>query len=185
MTARPLGSCVSDECRIDSIAQSFAALAGADASLTKTALASSVDRLYDKEDRLVRLFDPPFSDGGSMPGYIKGYSPGFRENGGQYTHGAVWLAMGLFLAGMRDEGLELLLSLLPNGRPNDVYKTEPFVLAADVYSASGHVGRGGWTWYTGAAGWYKRVALENLLGLRLRDGVLHVEPCSPLRLGRL
>jgi cyclic beta-1,2-glucan synthetase len=175
----PLGSCVSDECRIDSIAQSFAALAGADASLTKTALTASVDRLYDKEDNLIRLFDPPFSDGGSMPGYIKGYSPGFRENGGQYTHGAVWLAMGLFLAGMREKGLELLLSLLPSGRPNDVYRTEPYVLAADVYSAQGHVGRGGWSWYTGAAGWFKRVALENLLGLTLRGGVLHVAPSLP------
>ena len=148
----PLGSCVSDECRIDSIAQSFAALAGADTEKTIMALNSSVDRLFDRDDRVVRLFDPPFANGGSQPGYIKGYSPGFRENGGQYTHGAVWLAMGLFLAGKRDTGLEVLLSLLPQGRPDEVYRTEPYILAADVYSAQGHVGRGGWTWYTGAAG---------------------------------
>jgi cyclic beta-1,2-glucan synthetase len=89
---------MSEECHIDSIAQSFAALAGADASKTTTALISSLERLFDRDDRIVRLFDPPFENGGSTPGYIKGYSPGFRENGGQYTHGAVWLAMGLFLA---------------------------------------------------------------------------------------
>jgi cyclic beta-1,2-glucan synthetase len=177
----PLGSCASEECRIDSIAQSFAALAGAEAGKTETALQSSVDRLFDKEDRIVRLFDPPFENGGSTPGYIKGYSPGFRENGGQYTHGAVWLAMGLFLAGMVDEGLEMLEALLPLGRENDIYRAEPYVLAADVYSACDHVGRGGWTWYTGAAGWYKRVALENLLGLTLKNGRLHVRPHLPLR----
>ncbi|SHH48939.1 cyclic beta-1,2-glucan synthetase [Sporobacter termitidis DSM 10068] len=175
----PLGSCASEECRIDSIAQSFAAFAGADPEKTKTALVSSVERLYDRDDRIVRLFDPPFENGGSTPGYIKGYSPGFRENGGQYTHGAVWLAMGLFMAGMKDEGLDILQALLPQGRPNEIYRTEPYVLAADVYSAPDHVGRGGWTWYTGAAGWYKRVALENLLGLRIKDGVLHVRPDLP------
>ncbi len=127
----------------------------------------------------MRLFDPPFSQGSSIPGYIKGYSPGFRENGGQYTHGAVWLAMGLFLEGMTDEGRRVLEALLPQGRPNEIYPTEPYILAADVYTAPGHVGRGGWTWYTGAAGWFKRVALENLLGLRLIGGKLHVSPSLP------
>jgi cyclic beta-1,2-glucan synthetase len=175
----PLGSYISDECKIDSIAQSFAALAGGDPGKTKTALISSVERLYDKNTRVVRLFDPPFSDGNSVPGYIKGYSPGFRENGGQYTHGAVWLAMGLFMAGMNDRGRDILTALLPQGRPDDIYKTEPYVLPADVYTGTGHVGRGGWTWYTGAAGWFKRVALENLLGLRLKNGVLHVKPSLP------
>ncbi len=175
----PLGSCTSDECSIDSIAQSFAALAGGDHDKSRTALISSVERLYDADDRVVRLFDPPFANGLSVPGYIKGYSPGFRENGGQYTHGAVWLAMGLFIEGMTDEGWRILEALLPQGRPNDVYRAEPFVLAADVYSAPGHGGRGGWTWYTGAAGWFKRVALENLLGLRLRGGNLHVGAALP------
>jgi cyclic beta-1,2-glucan synthetase len=175
----PLGSCVSEECRIDSIAQSFAALAGAEAVKTRTALSSAVDRLFDRENRIVRLFDPPFAKGLTTPGYIKGYSPGFRENGGQYTHGAIWLAMGLFIAGMTDLGWELLEALLPQGRPNEVYRTEPYVLAADVYTAAGHVGRGGWTWYTGAAGWFYRVAVENLLGLNLKDGRLHVSPALP------
>ena len=175
----PLGSCISDECRIDSIAQSFAALAGGDPGKTKKALGSSIDILFNENDRVVRLFDPPFSHGMSIPGYIKGYSPGFRENGGQYTHGAVWLAMGLFLEGMTDEGWRILEALLPQSRPNHIYRTEPYVLAADVYYAPGHVGRGGWTWYTGAAGWFKRVALENLLGLRLADGKLIVKPSLP------
>jgi cyclic beta-1,2-glucan synthetase len=175
----PLGSCASEECRIDSIAQSFAALAEADIDMTKTALRSAVDRLYDEEHRIVRLFDPPFATGLTTPGYIKGYSPGFRENGGQYTHGAIWLAMGLFLAGMTDTGWQILEALLPQGRPNEVYRTEPYVLAADVYTAEGHMGRGGWTWYTGAAGWFYRVAVENLLGLRLSGGMLRVRPVLP------
>ena len=175
----PLGSCSSDECRIDSIAQSFAALAGGDSDKTKTALISSVNTLFDEDDRVVRLFDPPFSHGMSIPGYIKGYSPGFRENGGQYTHGAIWLSMGLFLEGMTDEGWQILEALLPQGRPDEIYRTEPYVLAADVYYAPGHVGRGGWTWYTGAAGWFKRVALENLLGLKLSGGKLIVTPSLP------
>ena len=175
----PLGSCLSDKCSIDSIAQSFAALAGGDPEKTKTALSSAVHKLYDQETRLVRLFDPPFSHGVSVPGYIKGYSPGFRENGGQYTHGAIWLAMGLFLENKTDKGWEILNALLPQGRPNDIYRTEPYVLAADVYSAPGHIGRGGWTWYTGAAGWFKRVALENLLGLTLVGGQIHVDPALP------
>ncbi|MEL4105895.1 glucoamylase family protein [Oscillospiraceae bacterium WX1] len=175
----PLGSCTSEECRIDSIAQSFAAFAGGEPDKVKTALSSAVRKLYDKPDSVVRLFDPPFADGGSTPGYIKGYSPGFRENGGQYTHGAVWLAMGLFQSGMIDAGWDVLEALLPQERPVDVYRTEPYVLAADVYSAPGHIGRGGWTWYTGAAGWFKRVALENLLGLNLVGGVLHVAPRLP------
>ena len=175
----PLGSCISEECRIDSIAQSFAALADADTEKTKTALFTSVNRLFDKDERVVRLFDPPFSEGSSTPGYIKGYSPGFRQNGGQYTHGAVWLAMGLFLTGMTDMGWEILEALLPQGRPNEIYRTEPYVIAADVYSAVGHVGRGGWTWYTGAAGWFRRVTLENLLGLKLLRGMMTVNPTLP------
>lgn len=175
----PLGSCSSDECRIDSIAQSFAALAGADHDRTKISLNSSVKLLFNREARLVQLFEPPFSHGDKSPGYIKGYSPGFRENGGQYTHGAIWLAMGLFIVGMHDVGYEILEALLPLQRSNEVYKTEPFVLAADVYSAPGHVGRGGWTWYTGAAGWFRRVALENLLGLTIKDGKLHITPRFP------
>ena len=174
-----LGSGKNDECRIDSVAQSFAALAGGGKEKMETALKKSVEILFRRDKRLVMLFDPPFSSGRVSPGYIKGYSPGFRENGGQYTHGAVWLAMGLLLAGMTDLGYDILEALLPQGRPNDVYRTEPYVLAADVYSNEGHLGRGGWTWYSGAAGWYYRVALENLLGLRFLNGKMHISPGLP------
>jgi cyclic beta-1,2-glucan synthetase len=114
-----------------------------------------------------------------MPGYIKGYSPGFRENGGQYTHGAVWLAMGLFLTGLTEDGWAVLKALLPQKRDVRRYRAEPYVLAADVYSNENHLGRGGWTWYTGAAGWFYRVAVENMLGLCVRDGRLFVEPNLP------
>ncbi|NLM84229.1 MAG: hypothetical protein GX189_05910 [Clostridiales bacterium] len=175
----PLGSCTSDECQIDSIAQSFAVFAGADREKARTALISSVKRLYDPSSRVVRLFDPPFSHGGSVPGYIKGYSPGFRENGGQYTHGAIWLAMALLRAGMKREGFEITRALSPLGRLLEVYRTEPYVIAADVYWAQGHVGRGGWTWYTGAAGWYKRLVVEELLGLAVINGALHIRPSLP------
>lgn len=175
----PLGSADCDECRIDSIAQSFAVFAEADKKKTESALKSAIDLLYNKQDRVVMLFDPPFSTGNSMPGYIKGYSPGFRENGGQYTHGAVWLCMALLEFGMTDIGWDMLRALLPGGRPNEVYRTEPYVLPADVYSNESHVGRGGWTWYTGASGWFYRVAMENLLGLRFADGVLHISPQLP------
>jgi cyclic beta-1,2-glucan synthetase len=175
----PLGSAGNDECRIDSIAQSFSTLAGADPAKIKTALLSTVDVLFNRNDRVIQLFDPPFSTGKTSPGYIKGYSPGFRENGGQYTHGAIWLSMALFKSGMTELGWETLAAILPQGRPLDVYRTEPYVLAADVYSNALHLGRGGWTWYTGASGWYYRVAMEQLLGITIRNGILHVEPNLP------
>ena len=173
----PLGSSGSAECQIDSIAQSFAAFAGG--TKTHEALRSATGRLYDRENKIVKLFDPPFSDGAVSPGYIKGYSPGFRENGGQYTHGAVWLSAALFLSGMPNDGFEILRTLLPLGRDTDVYRTEPYVIAADVYANEMHTGRGGWTWYTGASGWYRRVAIEYLLGLKVRDGRLFIEPNLP------
>ena len=175
----PLGSRKSDECQIDSIAQSFGALAGGDTQRVRTALRSAISILFDRETDVVKLFSPPFSSGRKMPGYIKGYSPGFRENGGQYTHGAIWLAMGLFLAGMTEDGWAVLKALLPQKHDVERYRAEPYVLAADVYSNENHVGRGGWTWYTGAAGWYYRIAVENMLGLCVRDGRLFVEPHLP------
>ncbi|MCL2409054.1 MAG: hypothetical protein FWC96_05495 [Oscillospiraceae bacterium] len=175
----PLGSAGNDECRIDSIAQSFSTLAGADPEKIKTALLSTVDVLFNRKDRVIQLFDPPFSTGRTSPGYIKGYSPGFRENGGQYTHGAIWLSMALFKSGMTELGWETLEAILPQSRPLDVYRTEPYVLAADVYSNELHLGRGGWTWYTGASGWYYRVALEQLLGITIRSGILRINPNLP------
>jgi cyclic beta-1,2-glucan synthetase len=124
--------------------------------------------LFDRENRVVKLFDPPF-DGAKNPGYIKGYARGFRENGGQYTHAAVWLALAQLERGDARGGLDTLLALLPSER-GDAYRAEPYVLAADVYANPEHVGRGGWSWYTGAAGWYLRAVVEGLFGVTVRGG---------------
>lgn len=175
----PLGSGKNAECRIDSIAQSFAALSGrGEPDKVDRALDAAVERLFDREHGIIKLFDPPFA-GREHPGYIESYGPGFRENGGQYTHGAVWLVMALLKTGKTDTAWELLRALLPADKDPAVYKAEPFVLAADVYAAAGHEGEGGWSWYTGAAGWLLRVVAEELLGLRLRDGQLSVAPNLP------
>ncbi len=173
----PLGSAESRECRIDSIAQSFSAFCGAERA--NQAVSAALEQLYDREHKLARLLWPPFDGKGPDPGYIRGYLPGVRENGGQYTHGAVWLAMACFALGRAEEGARLLLDLLPENHPGAVYRVEPYVLAADVYAAPGHMGRGGWSWYTGAAGWYCRAAAEMLLGLKIREGKLYLEPCLP------
>lgn len=121
-------------------------------------MSAALERLYLPQAGVVKLFDPPFQDRGPDPGYIKGYLPGVRENGGQYTHGAVWLALACLRLGRTEDGLELLRALLPERRRTQIYQAEPYVLAADVYAAPGHLGRGGWSWYTGAAGWYYRTA---------------------------
>ena len=177
----PLGSRENTACRIDSIAQSWAVLAGCgDALRAEQGVRAALEQLWDREHRLVRLFTPPF-DGTEDhdPGYIRGYVPGVRENGGQYTHAAVWLARACLRLGMAEEGWRLLHDLLPSGRDTPVYRAEPYVLAADVYDNPQHPGRGGWSWYTGAAGWFYRTALEELLGLRLRQGELFFAPRLP------
>ena len=175
-----LGSGKDDECRIDSIAQSFSTMAeGADPNRSKTALNAALQNLFDRDNKLAKLFTPAFERGEKNPGYIRGYAPGLRENGGQYTHAAVWLAMGCLRAGMIDEGWDILQALLPANHDLAIYRAEPYVIAADVYANPDHVGRGGWSWYTGAAGWYARVVTENLLGLRLRGGRLFIEPNLP------
>ena len=180
----PLGSEQSDACQIDAISQAFAPMADphpADetrAAQQRTALESAVSLLWGKTP-VVRLFTPPFTrDSVQSPGYIKAYPPGIRENGGQYTHGAIWLAMGLFRAGMPEEAAALLLTLLPSERGAQ-YLAEPYYLAADVYAADGLYGRGGWSIYTGAAGWYLQAALGELLGLRFERGKLYVRPKLP------
>ena len=175
----PLGGAGNGECELDSVAQSFAAFAGAAPEKCRRALESAWERLYDPRTRTVKLFDPPFGAGTSDPGYIRAYAPGFRENGGQYTHAAVWLAMAMLDAGMTEKGCELLLAILPGGRNADVYAAEPYVLAGDVCAAPESAGRGGWSWYTGAAGWFYTAAAERLLGLRVRKGRLFVEPRIP------
>ena len=133
---------------------------------------------------MIQLFDPPFDKGTLQPGYIKGYVPGIRENGGQYTHGATWVVLATALQGRGDRALELWNLLNPiyhATTPAEVehYKVEPYVVCGDVYGAPPHTGRGGWTWYTGSAGWMYRVALEAILGLRPAGDTLHIEPCIP------
>ncbi|MDR0381390.1 MAG: hypothetical protein LBH86_05290 [Oscillospiraceae bacterium] len=180
-----LGAAGDGACRIDSVAQSFAMLAAgpADAEALRrrrAALQSAWTQLVDREKGVVRLLTPPFGPGGADPGYIKGYVPGVRENGGQYTHAAVWLAMGFLLDGQTERGWEILRLLLPETRDPAVYRVEPHVLAADVYDNEAHAGRGGWNAYTGAAAWYYRVAVEHLLGVRWRGGApVAVRPRRP------
>lgn len=176
----PLGSSGGICCRTDSVAQSFATLCPeADPDRLNTALTSAWERLFKKEEGLVLLFDPPFENSSPSPGYIESYGPGFRENGGQYTHAAVWLAMAMLKANRPDEALELIKALIPEEKPTETYRGEPYVLAADVYSNPQCMGTAGWTWYTGAAGWLWRVVAEDLLGLKMQNGRLSSAPCLP------
>ncbi|WP_370655528.1 GH36-type glycosyl hydrolase domain-containing protein [Candidatus Binatus sp.] len=181
----PLGSAGSIECRIDSIAQSWGVISGgADPAHGAAAMAAVDEYLVRKEDGLVLLFTPPFDKTPLDPGYIKGYPPGIRENGGQYTHGAIWSVIAFAMLGDGDQAGELFSILNPINHANtragmQRYKVEPYVASADVYSMPPHVGRGGWTWYTGSAGWMYRAGLEWILGFRLRDKALVIEPCIP------
>jgi len=181
----PLGSSSSDECRIDSIAQSWAVLShAADPSRARMAMAAVHEHLVRPADKLSMLFAPPFDKTAHDPGYIKGYPPGIRENGGQYTHAAAWsvIAFAELGDGGKAAGLFSLLNpiLHANTRAGvHRYKVEPYVMSADVYSMPPHAGRGGWTWYTGSAGWMHRAGLEWILGLRVRGSLLHVDPCVP------
>ena len=141
-------------------------------------------RLISKQDGLALLFAPPFDRTPHDPGYIKGYPPGIRENGGQYTHAATWSVMALAKLGEGDKAFKLFAMLNPINHArtrSDVlrYKVEPYVVAADVYARAPHIGRGGWTWYTGSAGWLQRAGIEAILGLRLKGGFLHLDPCIP------
>ena len=144
-----------------------------------TALDNALHRLFDWEAGLVKLFDPPIPPGNMKDGYISGYGPGFRENGGQYTHAAIWLAQACLRAGRPDDGWAILKALWPDDRDLSVFEGEPFVIPADVSSNPDHTGACGWTWYTGSAGWYFRVFTEDLLGIRLEDGCLTVTPRLP------
>ena len=176
---RPLGSEACGECRIDAIAQAFAALdTHADRGRVQTALTSAVEHLFDREHNVVRLFAPPITRRTPETGYVRSYGAGLRENGGQYTHGALWLAMALLRTGRTDEGAQILRAVLPAAHDPARYEGEPYVLAADV-AAGDNAGAAGWTWYTGAAGWYLRITAEELLGLHLRGGVLYPEPRLP------
>jgi cyclic beta-1,2-glucan synthetase len=181
----PLGSAVNAECRIDSIAQSWGVISGsAEPVRAARAMAAVEEYLVRRGQELVLLFTPPFDHTDRDPGYIKGYPPGVRENGGQYTHAAIWAVMAFAALGDGDKANELFSILNPINRASTRagvhrYKVEPYVVAADVYAEPPHVGRGGWTWYTGSAGWMYRAGLEWLLGFRLRGAVLHLDPCIP------
>jgi len=181
----PLGSAVNAECRIDSIAQSWSVLSGAaDRGRARQAMAAVEEHLVRRADGLVLLFTPPFDRSDVDPGYIKGYLPGIRENGGQYTHGAVWSAMAFAALGDGDKATELFSLLNPiNHMATRAgvhrYKVEPYVMAADVYAEPSHLGRGGWTWYTGSAGWMYQAGLEAILGFRIRGSRLLIEPAIP------
>ncbi|MDZ4771908.1 MAG: glucoamylase family protein [Planctomycetota bacterium] len=181
----PLGSAENDECRIDSLAQSWAVLSGA-APLARAERAMDAVRshLVRRSSRVILLLTPPFDRTARDPGYIKGYLPGVRENGGQYTHAAQWVILALTRLGSGDEAAELFHMLNPINHSRSAadvstYKTEPYAVAGDVYDHPSHRGRGGWTWYTGAAGWMYRVALEGILGLRRRGSTFEIDPCIP------
>jgi cyclic beta-1,2-glucan synthetase len=181
----PLGSSANPEAKIDSLPQSWSVISGAgDAARSRQAMESAQHYLWRERERLVLLFTPPFDHSAPNPGYIMGYPPGLRENGGQYTHGALWMAMAW--ARLREGGhaVQLLQTMNPvelTRNPDDAarYKGEPYVVAADVYSAPGRVGQSGWTWYTGSAGWMYRVWIEEVLGLRVRGDRFTIDPVIP------
>jgi cyclic beta-1,2-glucan synthetase len=181
----PLGSRENSECSIDAIAQSWAVISAAgDPQRARQAMASVDTHLVRRDESLVLLLTPPFHDMTPSPGYIQGYLPGVRENGGQYTHAALWTVQAFAQLGDGDRAMELMAMLNPVNKALTAealarYRSEPYVVAADVYSNPAHAGRGGWTWYTGSAAWMYRVGLESLLGLTLRNGALHIEPCVP------
>ena len=181
----PLGTAGSDACAIDSIAQSWSVISGAaDPDRARRAMASVDQHLVRRSDDVVLLLTPPFDHTALEPGYIKGYVPGVRENGGQYTHAAVWAVIAFAALGDGDKAAELLAMLNPithAATPSGVqqYRVEPYVAVGDIYSEAPYVGRGGWTWYTGSAGWLYRAGIEWLLGVRVRGARLMLEPCIP------
>jgi cellobiose phosphorylase len=181
----PLGSATNTECQIDSISQSWSVLSGAgDPGRSRQAMSAVDERLVRRKSNLVQLLDPPFDKSGSDPGYIKGYVPGVRENGGQYTHAAIWSAMAFAELGNSVRAWELLSMINPvnrGGTPQGIatYRVEPYVVAADVYARPPHTGRGGWTWYTGSAGWMYQFITGSLLGIRIEVNKLYFTPRIP------
>lgn len=181
----PLGSAQNEECQIDAIAQSWAVLSGgARPSRASDAMLALEHYLWKKEEGILALLSPPFNRSKLEPGYIKGYVPGVRENGGQYTHAAIWSILAFAKLGDGNKAFELFKMLNPINHARTEgevlrYKTEPYVMAADVYAVSPHMGRGGWTWYTGAAGWMYQAGLEGILGFRLQGDLLTLSPCIP------
>ena len=180
-----LGSMENDECRIDSIAQSWSIISGAgDNDKKYISLESLENHLVDRENGIIKLLDPPFEKGKLEPGYIKAYLPGVRENGGQYTHAAIWVIIAEAMLGFGDKATELyrMINPIEHARTKEAskkYKVEPYVIAADVYGAGNLAGQGGWTWYTGSSSWYYKAGIEYILGLKINEGYLTIEPCIP------
>jgi cyclic beta-1,2-glucan glucanotransferase len=181
----PLGSAQNDECKIDSLSQTWAVLSGAAPVLhAERAMDAVRTQLVRRGAQVVLVFTPPFDQGAQEPGYIKGYPPGVRENGGQYTHAAAWTVMAVARLGNGDEAVELFHLLNPVNHTRSAadverYQTEPYAIAGDVYAHPSHAGRGGWTWYTGAAGWMYRAGLESILGLTRHGATFALDPCIP------
>ncbi len=181
----PLGSSSNTECRIDLIAQAWSVLSGAStAEFTGPALQAMTEQLIDHEAGLLRLLTPPLQASDNNPGYIQAYPPGVRENGGQYSHAAVWAMMAQAATGDAEAAWESFKAISPAHRSEHpvrgpVYELEPYVMAGDIYGAAPYVGRGGWSWYTGSAAWLHRAAIENILGLKIEQGALSLSPCLP------
>jgi len=182
----PLGSFSNQECKIDSIVQSWSVLSGAgDKQRSYMAMSALNKHLVNRDHKLIQLLDPPFDKSELNPGYIKGYVPGIRENGGQYTHAAIWAVMAFAALGDNKHAWELFTIINPVNHSKSreevaTYKVEPYVVAADVYALAPHTGRGGSTWYTGSAGWMYRLIVESLFGLRLEVDKLYIKPCLPV-----
>jgi cyclic beta-1,2-glucan synthetase len=182
----PLGTASGQECRIDSIAQTWSVISGAGAQeRQRLAMRSLEEHLVREDARLLMLLTPPFDTTPLDPGYIKGYLPGVRENGAQYTHAALWVVLATALRRYGERAFKLFQMINPlthGATPEqiEVYKVEPYVVAADVYTAAGHLGRGGWTWYTGSASWMYRIGLEAILGFRKEGDRLIIDPCVPV-----
>ena len=180
-----LGSMENDECRIDSIAQSWSTISNAgDNDKKYISMESLENHLVDKENGIIKLLDPPFEKGKLEPGYIKAYLPGVRENGGQYTHAAVWVIIAESILGFGDKAFEFyrMINPIEHSRTKDAsnkYKVEPYVIAADVYGQGNLIGRGGWTWYTGSSSWYYKAGIEYILGLKIENGYMTINPCIP------
>ena len=177
------GSIENDECRIDSISQSWACISNAGNNDKKYISMNSLEtHLVDKENGIIKLLDPPFNKSKLNPGYVKSYLPGVRENGGQYTHGAIWAILAETTLGFGDKAVEYykMINPIEHSKTKEEaikYKAEPYVIPGDVYGANNLKGQGGWTWYTGSSSWYYKVGIENILGLKIERKMLKIEPC--------
>ena len=180
-----LGSMENDECRIDSIAQSWSIISNAgDNDKKYISMESLENHLIDRENGIIKLLDPPFEKGKLEPGYIKAYLPGVRENGGQYTHASCWVIIAQTMLGFGEKALELyrMINPIEHSRTKEAskkYKVEPYVIPADIYGANNLAGQGGWTWYTGSSSWYYKAGIENIMGLKIKKGYITIEPCIP------